>query len=867
MASSQNVELEAANFLHKLIQNSKDEPAKLATKLHVILQHMKSSGKEHSMPYQVISRAMETVINQHGLSLSGGVQIGSSSQAVGGAKDSRRSLSENESSKLDPFPSGRPPVGPSSGAPDYYQGSVVQRSDQSFDQGSPSSLDSRSANSHSQDRRDAANWDKNLNQKDGKKATTKRKRGDTSSPLEPHVDSPSQIDPRNSVLNTRKAKLTKAEPLDDLPVKSGAYAKVQGGMAAPTGASSMVKPILSSSMQYGSVSALDDMGSSSSLTDEHKMAQIGRQSSGMETMMLRQEVPSRDTGKSAITVARSFAPFEEQQLKQLRAQCLVYLAFRNCMVPKKLHLEMALGTTSSREGNTSGVTTQVGGRNNLRQPDTTPSGSSSAAKVQEANSLPKGTESPRTMEDKVMPHSDIHMLSDERKHLSATKRGEVDRRIQERAAAQGSLATPSQQLESSSTTVAGVVNSHLDDDVNRNVQVGRSNQPPVVGLNSWTGFAGQNEASKGLPQIPTGLPIDRRDIIASQFQSINNSGSLNHNSVNNLTSYSLKEHWKHVSGTDSDLHGTMMKDGNVITKHVSPDMFKTLAVDNASKHGINFTTEQEGNERQASSNLQSPKYSMSDRWIMDQQKKRHLVERSFVQKQQKAKQRMATSFLKLKENVNSSEDISAKTKSVIELKKLQLLDLQRRLRSNFLNDFFKPIAIELEYLKSFKKHRHGRRVKQLERYEQKMKEERQKRIRERQKEFFGEIEVHKEKLDDVFKIKRERWKGFNRYVKEFHKRKERTHREKIDRIQREKINLLKINDVEGYLRMVKDAKSDRVKQLLKETEKYLQKLGSKLQEAKSAAGRFGQDDEAGSYSFPENGQTNSENEDLTLYGK
>lgn len=39
-------------------------------------------------------------------------------------------------------------------------------------------------------------------------------------------------------------------------------------------------------------------------------------------------------------------------------------------------------------------------------------------------------------------------------------------------------------------------------------------------------------------------------------------------------------------------------------------------------------------------------------------------------------------------------------------------------------------------------------------------------------------------------------------MKEFHKRKERIHREKIDRIQREKINLLKINDVEGYLRMV-----------------------------------------------------------------
>lgn len=60
----------------------------------------------------------------------------------------------------------------------------------------------------------------------------------------------------------------------------------------------------------------------------------------------------------------------------------------------------------------------------------------------------------------------------------------------------------------------------------------------------------------------------------------------------------------------------------------------------------------------------------------------------------------------------------------------------------------------------------------------------------------------REKLEDCFKVKKERWKGFNRYVKEFHKRKERIHREKIDRIQREKINLLKNNDVEGYLRMV-----------------------------------------------------------------
>lgn len=72
-----------------------------------------------------------------------------------------------------------------------------------------------------------------------------------------------------------------------------------------------------------------------------------------------------------------------------------------------------------------------------------------------------------------------------------------------------------------------------------------------------------------------------------------------------------------------------------------------------------------------------------------------------------------------------------------------LVTLWQFFGSEILNDFFKPIAADIERLKSIKKHRIGRKSKQLERYEQKMKEERQKRIRERQKEFFSEIEVHR----------------------------------------------------------------------------------------------------------------------------
>ncbi|XP_007035456.2 PREDICTED: chromatin structure-remodeling complex protein SYD isoform X1 [Theobroma cacao] len=984
-SSSHNVELEAAKFLHKLIQDSKDEPAKLATKLFVILQHMKSSGKEHSMPFHVISRAMETVINQHGLDmdalkssrvpLTGGSQTvdstsgqyAGSSQAVGVPKDPKAGLVQNEMSKIDPFSSIRPPVGPSITGHEYYQGAGTHRSSQSFDHESPSSLDARSANSQSQD--------KQMNQNDSIKAATKRKRGDSSSPLEPNFDNSQQLDSHNAVTDPRKGKMNKAEPSGpanysmvlssgqmehfpslpgnmrsmlrcrqdgsivpenlvdttsitnlmsrapsskypeevevssthnvpgqqqggvpgshevfssrgvwnqnkaglpfdrsqlhrfppnvvsgnmtaEIPAQqsmhtalvSGAFGKVQGGLPAtsnsyPSGELAFSGPGQFSGAESqkhgfskGSVTSPDGLsttlsagkvlehegGSSNVLADANKIAQVGRQNSASEMTMLRATAP-RDTGKSPVSQSATFSgmPFKEQQLKQLRAQCLVFLAFRNGLMPKKLHLEIALGNIYPKEvGDTDGPRKELidtrGKAQTSNEPSSisevampfgrmnnAPPGSTSTGRFPEADSLSKEAEKLK-MEERNGPTSDFSAIADERKHILATRKAEAEIQSLEAVEPQAYLTTMSRQPESGTIKGGFTVSNPVDGMENGHLQLGKGDQASsVIGANKqlnpemmgWSGIGCHNEVSRAsLPAaaVQHDLVLERKDNAPSQFQS----------------------------------------------------------------------PEQDEEDKSAlTDSLPSPKHTMLEKWIMDQQKRKFLAEQNWVLKQQKTKHRIVTCFTKLKENVSSSEDISAKTKSVIELKKLQLLELQRRLRSDFLNDFFKPITNDMERLKSYKKHRHGRRIKQLEKYEQKMKEERQKRIRERQKEFFSEIEVHKERLDDVFKIRRERWKGFNKYVKEFHKRKERTHREKIDRIQREKINLLKINDVEGYLRMVQDAKSDRVKQLLKETEKYLQKLGSKLQEAKAITIRFENDmDEMRTASVVEN-DTAMENED------
>ncbi|CAM6103240.1 unnamed protein product [Calypogeia fissa] len=231
-----------------------------------------------------------------------------------------------------------------------------------------------------------------------------------------------------------------------------------------------------------------------------------------------------------------------------------------------------------------------------------------------------------------------------------------------------------------------------------------------------------------------------------------------------------------------------------------------------------------------------PQHSTIMKWTLEEVRKKAAKDNIWSEKERKAEININARFSHIKDVVSSSEDISTKTKSVIELKKFQLLRLQRSLRRDVLHDFFKHNGPELEILRSMKRSRPGRRLKQLEKLEMKQKEERQRRVRERQKEFFREVEIHKEKLDDSYKVKRERWRVVNRFVREFHKKKERAHREKLDKIQREKINLLKNHDVEGYLRMVQDTKSDRVEQLLRETEAYLEKLGVKLLEKKESNG-------------------------------
>ncbi|XP_077230318.1 chromatin structure-remodeling complex protein SYD-like isoform X2 [Tasmannia lanceolata] len=1017
MASSHHVEMEAAKLLHKLIQESKDEPAKLATKLFVICQHMKSSGKEQSLPYQVISRAMETVISQHGLDidvlrssrppLAGETQMGdpgylrpedkdapdnpsaiggtdmplkggpvsawhaasssktkeddygSSIQNVGLLKDSKLTLSENEIAKHDTVISNRPPP----------VGMGME--------------DSRPANSL--EMRDSAKLDKQARQKDNKKVSGKRKKAESKTTMGVHTEKGRSSQYRQDLLSSRgfwnKNKVglvsensqgfkfspnvvssysgdetsipqsTVSSPgINNEAITQGNKLKINNrdsilsenqmfefsGQSSEGTLSNKGNKFLQQQRnphsaqiigvesinkgEYGfprkfsgavnnsplvtNLSINSTSGVGKDLASRTHTERIGEASCGpqllenkdMIALVTDMKAPSieigngtqslqcktisgksekidhrdqdffamsksealkndicsdsksnmevslygsatpNDMGRASVSQASTSSDklFKEHHLKQLRAQILVFLAFRNGLVPVELHLKIALGDYPREDGSRKGLNdnrreltlkepgNSLGGLNDMRETEKeilltrNLPGSSSTGSLMDMDVSSKGTNITEKIKNKT--HPTVPGIS---KLLEA----EIS-----------SLTGNGIQIDVFKETLP--VPEEIDNDLHQS-QVLKDNDRASKFHKEETFSVQRNAPTDKYPSAVLAkeqiAPIVMKDIELANFKHMVKPPR----DVNMFSKHvGLAE--SHLATSESMVSNSLADPYYAGANSGLDDQRNPIAV----KYGNRIAVSDESAETEENKSLSNdlphslPRYSTSEKWVMDQQKRKICEEESWALKQRKTEERITVCFDKLKENVSSSEDISAKTKSVIELRKLQLLKVQRRLRSDFLHDFFKPITSDMERLKSIKKYRHGRRMKQLEKYEQKMKEERQKRIRERQKEFFSEIEAHKERLDDWFKVKRERWKGFNKYIKEFHKRKERIHREKIDRIQREKINLLKNNDVEGYLRMVQDAKSDRVKQLLKETEKYLQKLSSKLQDAKSLAGSF-----------------------------
>ncbi|PWN52206.1 hypothetical protein IE53DRAFT_367396 [Violaceomyces palustris] len=173
---------------------------------------------------------------------------------------------------------------------------------------------------------------------------------------------------------------------------------------------------------------------------------------------------------------------------------------------------------------------------------------------------------------------------------------------------------------------------------------------------------------------------------------------------------------------------------------------------------------------------------------------------------------------------------NAKIKALIELKSLHLLERQKALREQVVRGLNLATTLGLDRVafRRVKKQtlRDARMTEQLER---KQRVDREKRARQKHTDYLTTICNHGRDLVSAHSKANDQAKRLGRMMLKFHADTEREEQKRIERIAKERLNALKADDEEAYLKLIDTAKDTRITHLIRQTDAYLDSLAQAVQ--------------------------------------
>ncbi|GAK63094.1 RSC complex subunit [Moesziomyces antarcticus] len=173
---------------------------------------------------------------------------------------------------------------------------------------------------------------------------------------------------------------------------------------------------------------------------------------------------------------------------------------------------------------------------------------------------------------------------------------------------------------------------------------------------------------------------------------------------------------------------------------------------------------------------------------------------------------------------------NAKLKALIELKSLHLLEKQKQLREQVVQSLNLATTLGLDRVafRRVKKQtlRDARMTEQLER---KQRVEREKRARQKHIDYLSTICNHGRDLVSAHTKANDQARRFGRAMLKFHADSEKEEQKRVERIAKERLNALKADDEEAYLKLIDTAKDTRITHLLRQTDAYLDSLAQAVQ--------------------------------------
>lgn len=209
----------------------------------------------------------------------------------------------------------------------------------------------------------------------------------------------------------------------------------------------------------------------------------------------------------------------------------------------------------------------------------------------------------------------------------------------------------------------------------------------------------------------------------------------------------------------------------------------------------------------------------------------------------------------------ASADDKLKLKTLIEFKKLSLLQKQRDFRRDIQQDLFTYNNLAMTANRA----QHRRMKKQslreariTDKLEKQQRDARETKEKKKQSDYFTSIVQHGNDVRANANAQRGRVQKLGRMMVSHHQHMEREEQKRIERTAKQRLQALKANDEETYMKLLGQAKDSRISHLLKQTDGFLSQLAASVrQQQRTAAERYGDEDiyeeEAGEGSEDEDG--------------
>ncbi|TRX90330.1 hypothetical protein FHL15_008695 [Xylaria flabelliformis] len=190
-------------------------------------------------------------------------------------------------------------------------------------------------------------------------------------------------------------------------------------------------------------------------------------------------------------------------------------------------------------------------------------------------------------------------------------------------------------------------------------------------------------------------------------------------------------------------------------------------------------------------------------------------------------------------------DDSLKRKAIIELKALSLYSKQRALRekigrSMMHYDNLAMTTNRSQYRRTKKQSVREARI--TEKLEKQQRDAREHREKKKHIDFLQSVQHHKSDIHNTAAAARNKMAKMGRAMYSHHFNIEKEEQKRIERTAKQRLQALKANDEEAYLKLLDQAKDTRITHLLKQTDGFLHQLASSVKaQQRQAAERYGEE--------------------------